>query len=115
MAIEFDHLSVVLLTSRSELAVSGQVDNDAVQDAHMAYLAELHDEGHLVAAGPLSHDHYRGMLLLRTDRPASEQLMLADPAVRAGWFDVTVVPWMVPEGAMHFASAAFPRSMSEID
>jgi hypothetical protein len=39
--------------------------------------------------------------------------MRADPAVEAGWYDVTVIPWMVPGGAMHFTSTTFPRSMAE--
>jgi len=67
-----------------------------------------------VAAGPLSDDRYRGMLLLRTDKAASEQMLRADPAVRAGWFDVTVIPWMVPDGALQFASTTFPRSMADV-
>jgi uncharacterized protein YciI len=115
LTIEFEQLSVVLLTTSKGVPERDQREDDAIQDAHMAHLADLHEEGHLVAAGPLSHGHYRGMLLLRTDGPTSEQLMLADPAVRAGWFDVTVIPWMVPGGAMQFASTAFPRSMAEID
>ena len=39
----------------------------------------------------------------------------ADPAVQAGRFDVIVMPWMVPAGAMSFAPAHFPRSMAEVE
>jgi hypothetical protein len=41
-------------------------------------------------------------------------MMTVDPAVVAGWFDVTVIPWMVPGGALHFAPTLFPRSMAEL-
>jgi len=35
--------------------------------------------------------------------------------VRAGRFDVSVAPWMVPGGAMSFASTKFPRSMADTE
>ena len=37
------------------LLVSGSIPmSDALQDAHLAHLASLHEEGSLLAAGPLS-------------------------------------------------------------
>ena len=38
--------------------------------------------------------------------------MRADPAVRAGWFDVTIIPWMVPHGVIEFTSAKLPACKS---
>jgi uncharacterized protein len=40
--------------------------------------------------------------------------MERDPGVVAGRFAVRVVPWMVPGGAVAFASTRFPRSMAEV-
>ena len=42
-------------------------------------------------------------------------MLLADPAVVAGRFDVTVAPWMVPGGAMTFSATTFPRSMADTE
>ena len=38
----------------------------------------------------------------------------ADPAVQAGRFEVVVVPWQVPAGALHFAPTRFPHSIAEV-
>ena len=103
--MDFDRLSVCFLTTRTDSPDRSASETDAIQDAHMAHLADLHEDGHLLAAGPV----------FRAGVEESEQMMLADPAVRAGWFDVKVVSWMVPGGALHFASTTFPRSMAEID
>jgi uncharacterized protein YciI len=113
--VDFDRLSVCFLTTRTDSPDRSASETDAIQDAHMAHLADLHEDGHLLAAGPVADRHYRGLLLFRADVEESEQMMLADPAVRAGWFDVKVVSWMVPGGALHFASTTFPRSMAEVD
>ncbi len=114
MPTEFDQFSVVVLTTKADAATKSD-DGDTIQNAHMAHLADLHDNDHLLAAGPLLDSHYRGMLLLNTDAETARSLMLADPAVRAGWFDVTVIPWVVPSGAMHFTRTTFPRSMKDVD
>jgi uncharacterized protein YciI len=79
----------------------------------MSYLADLHDAGQLLAAGPLMNDEFRGMLLFGLDIESTSHLMLTDPAVKAGWFIVEVIPWMVPRGALQFNSTIFPRSMKE--
>ncbi len=111
--MEFDRFSVGLLTTKLGAPQRSDVGDDSIQDAHMSHLADLHEDGHLLATGPLSHDHYRGMLLFKTDVATATELMLADPAVRSGWVDVMVIPGMVPGGAIHFTSTRFPRSMAE--
>jgi uncharacterized protein len=115
MTMEFDRLTVVLLTTRAGSAERSEDEDQAIQDAHMAHLADLHEHGHLLAAGPLSDGYYRGMLLFAATVDESEAMMMVDPATQAGWFDVTGIPWTVPGGAMHFTAANFPRSMTEID
>ena len=112
--MDFDQLSVGFLTTKAGTPERSEAENDVIQDAHMSHLAQLHEAGHLVAAGPLRNEQYRGLLLFKTDVATAEALMLKDPAVQADWFDVTVVPWMVPSGALHFTSTTFPRSMAEL-
>ena len=80
----------------------------------MSHLADLHEAGHLLAAGPLVDDHFRGLSILNVDPETARQLKEEDPAVRAGRFDLLVMPWMVPGGAMTFSATDFPRSMPEV-
>jgi uncharacterized protein len=56
----------------------------------------------------------RGLSLLRVGPERARELKEADPAVRAGRYRVKILPWMVPAGAVSFAPARFPRSMSEV-
>ncbi len=82
----------------------------------MAYLAELHEAGHLLAAGPLlgtPNREFRGLSILNVGPEQARALKEQDPAVRAGRYSVTILPWMVPGGAMAFSVTRFPRSMAE--
>jgi uncharacterized protein YciI len=113
--MEFDHFSVGFLTTRADAPQRSDAEDARIQDAHMAHLADLHAQGILAAAGPLADEHFRGLLLFNTDVDTAQQLMSTDPAVEASWFDVTIIPWMVPSGAVHCALTSFPRSMSEVN
>ena len=35
--------------------------------------------------------------------------------MQAGRFEVVVVPWQVPAGAVHFTPTAFPHSMADVE
>ena len=110
--IEFDRLTVALLIKGPNF---DQLENDdgGLQDAHMAHLADLHEAGHLVAAGPLLDQTYRGLSLLRVEPARALELKTQDAAVRAGRYRVEAYPWLVPIGAMTFSRTRFPRSMAE--
>lgn len=109
--MEFDRFSVVLLAS-------GPTPNtDALQDAHLAHLASLHDAGSLLAAGPLSDPagELRGLSILSVGVEEALRLKQADEAVRAGVFTLRALPWQVPAGAVSFSRAAvFPRSLGDV-
>jgi uncharacterized protein YciI len=111
-----DSFTVALLMLRPDAPQLDEEASAALQDAHMAYLAELHEAGHLLSAGPLldPDGSFRGLAILNVDVDRARQLMEMDPAVRAGRFSAKVVPWMVPSGAMAFSPAHFPRSMAEV-
>jgi uncharacterized protein YciI len=113
--VDFDRLTAALLVLRDNAPELDAAEAAALQDAHMAHLADLHEAGYLLAAGPLLDDRFRGLSILKVDAEEARRLKEADPAVQAGRFDVIVMPWMVPAGAMHFAPARFPRSMAEIE
>lgn len=112
--MDFDHFSVALLVQRADAPELDDAAAAALQDAHMAHLADLHAAGHLVAAGPLRDDHFRGLSILTVDVEEARRLTAADPAVRAGRFDVVVMPWLVPGGAMSFTPTRFPRSVADL-
>jgi hypothetical protein len=111
--MEFDHLTVALLVLRPDAPELDEEASAALQDAHLAHLADLHEAGHLLAAGPLLDEKFRGLSLLRVDVEQARALKESDPAVQAGRFSVEVMPWMVPAGAMSFTSTRFPRSIAE--
>lgn len=113
--MEFDQLTMALLVRNESAPDFTDEQERALQDAHLAHLADLHQAGHLVAAGPLRDpdSYYRGLSLLTVGVDEARALKEADPAVRAGKFRVIVLPWMVPAGALHFTPTRFPRSIAE--
>jgi uncharacterized protein YciI len=112
--VDFDHLTVTLLILRPDAPKLDEEAANALQDAHMSHLADLHEAGQLLAAGPLSDEKFRGLSIMRVDPERARQLKEQDPAVQAGRFSVKVIPWMVPAGAKTFSPTRFPRSLTEV-
>jgi uncharacterized protein YciI len=116
--MEFDRFSIALLVLRPDRPLLDHEAEAALQDAHMAHLADLHDAGYLLAAGPLlggSGEVFRGLTILNVEPEKARVLKEQVPAVRAGRFSVKVLPWIVPRGTMHFSRTRFPRSMAEVN
>ena len=111
--MRFDRFTIALLILRPDAPRLDDEAAAALQDAHMAHLADLHEAGHLLAAGPLSDERFRGLSILNVDPERARELKEQDPAVRAGRFSVKVIPWIVPSGAMGFSPTRFPRSTAE--
>ncbi|HUC26412.1 MAG TPA: YciI family protein [Streptosporangiaceae bacterium] len=113
--MDFDRLTITLLERRSDAPELSPEQQDALQDAHMAHLADLHEAGHLLAAGPLldRDSPFRGLSILAVGVEEARALKERDPAVRAGIYRIIALPWMVPAGAMTFTPTRFPRSISE--
>ena len=113
--MDFDRLTITLLELRDEAPDLTPEQEGALQDAHMAYLAGLHESGHLLAAGPLldRDSPFRGLSILSVGVEEARALKERDPAVQAGKYRVIALPWMVPAGAMAFSPTTFPRSASE--
>jgi uncharacterized protein YciI len=114
MGVELDRFTIALLILRPDAPVLDEQAADALQDAHMAHIADLHEAGYLLAAGPLLDERFRGLSILNVEPDKARALKEQDPAVRAGRFSVHVIPWMVPRGALHFAPTRFPRSTKEV-
>ena len=113
--MEFDRYTVVFLLTPPNPPHLDEDATAALQDAHLSYLAELHGAGHLLAAGPLVGEpgrRFRGISIFRGE---PDQVAGQDPAVRAGWFELEILPWLLPAGAISFAATRFPRSAAEAD
>jgi len=111
--MEFDRFSIALLVKRTDGPELDDAQADALQDAHMAHLADLHEAGYLLAAGPLQDPELRGLSILNVGVEEARALKESDPAVKAGVYSIKVMPWIVPGGAVDFNSTRFPRSMAE--
>jgi hypothetical protein len=114
--VDFDRFTAVLLITNPDGPVLSEDEENALQDAHLAHLADLHNAGHLLAAGPLADvpdRHYRGLSILNVDAETALELKSSDPAVKAGKFVIKVMPWMVPAGAIGYSHTRFPRSIAE--
>ncbi len=80
---------------------------DALQEAHLANIDRLRREGSLLAAGPCSPEgELRGIFVLTAaDMGAAYDLVVTDPAIRAGRLRPELHPWWVD-------SSLFPRRVS---
>ena len=114
--MDFDRFTMTLLVLRDDAPDFTPEQEDELQDAHMAHLADLHASGQLLAAGPLLDrtSPFRGLSILTVGPEEALALKERDPAVQAGKYRIVALPWMVPAGAMAFAPATFPRSMAEV-
>ena len=115
--MDFDRFTIGLLILRADAPKLSEQQENALQDAHMAHLAKLHDEGLLLAAGPLlgsSDRDMRGLEIYKGSPDEVRALADQDPGVRAGRYTHRFLPWMVPGGALSFAHTRFPRSMAEV-
>jgi uncharacterized protein YciI len=115
--LDFDGFTVVLLVTPENPPELDEEAAGRVQDAHLNHLAQLHEAGHLLAAGPLLGGEgasYRGLSIFSVDAERAKELCEQDPAVIAGRFDFEVLPWLVPAGAIHFTPTRFPHSSGEV-
>jgi uncharacterized protein len=111
--VQFDQFTIVLLMLRPDAPQLDDAAADALQEAHMAYLADLHEAGQLLAGGPLDDPEYRGLSIMNVSPERALELKERDPAVLAGRLALKTIPWNVPGGAIHFTPTRFPRSIAE--
>ena len=118
--MDFDRLTAVLLVTPEHPPELTEEEAGRLQDAHLAHLADLHDRGVLLAAGPVGslddpRRRFRGLSIMAVDADEALRFKGEDPAVQAGVFELVALPWMVPAGALtHAAGATFPRSLDDV-
>lgn len=115
--MRFEEFTVGLLVRRREAPFAEGPEADRLQDAHLAHLAKLHEDGHLLAAGPFvggPDPATRGLAIFRESPEEVERFAEADPLVQAGQLTYRCFSWTVPAGAVRFSPAVFPRSTAEV-
>jgi uncharacterized protein YciI len=114
--MEFEHYTVALLVTNPDEPEWAEGEREALQDAHLSHLADLHEAGHLLAVGPLADPdgELRGLLLYRVGAEEAQALSADDPAVQAGAFLLRVIPWSIPAGGVHFTPTRLPRSLADV-
>jgi uncharacterized protein len=116
--MRFDHFTVTLLELCPNPPQMDEAQADELQSAHLAHLADLHEQGLLIAAGPVPGPPgqvLRGFTIW-TLPPEEVERRIAehpDPAVAAGRLSHRVVPWTVPAGSIAAGQSRFPRSVDE--
>ena len=111
--MQLDQFTIVLAMLRPDAPELDEEAADALQDAHMSFLADLHEAGHLLAGGPLDDPEYRGFSIMNVGPEQALELRGQDPAVLAGRLALRAIRWSVPGGALHFTPTRFPRSVAE--
>jgi uncharacterized protein YciI len=109
---EFDTYQFVLLRRPATAPPLDEEAAEALQLQHLGHLAEMREQGHMVAAGPFldqPDDAWRGMCLYRT-ASVEEALRLAerDPSVQAGRLAIDVMTWLTPKGHIPFTEPRAP-------
>ncbi len=77
--MNFDRYAIGLLIAAPEPPKLDEQAAAALQDAHMSHLADLHEAGVLLAAGPLLDERYRGLSILNVEPERARELDEQDP------------------------------------
>lgn len=96
--MKFQRLSIVRLCS-PDVVPADSPDDESIQAEHVAYLAALRSKGIVALNGPVRYTDspkFRGMTIYTVDVDEARAYALDDPAVKAGWFEVTVDSWWLP-------------------
>jgi uncharacterized protein YciI len=101
---ELERFELVLLKRPATLPAMDEAEIDRIQDAHLAYLASMGDAGHMPVAGPFDEqpdETLRGLSIYATGSiERARELANADPAVRAGRFEVDVMYFYCEKGVI---------------
>ena len=85
-----------------------------LQEAHLANINRLAEDGRLLIAGPFSYEptdadqSLRGIFIFDTEtRAEAEELAATDPAVKAGRLVIRIIPWYGPYGLTYADHAGY--------
>jgi uncharacterized protein YciI len=116
----FDVYTVVVLRRPPGAPEMSDEELDALQARHLAYRAELRQQGLVVVNGPFDEqtdESYRGMSIFACDAVEAARRSDVDPLVVAGRLAYDVMEWWVGAGSLDFPLTDRPvgdrRSMPE--
>ncbi|MEL7974564.1 hypothetical protein AAG589_01760 [Isoptericola sp. F-RaC21] len=114
--MRFDELVLVRLVRPDDWAPLPADAEVQVQDAHLAAVADLHDRGLLLAAGPAAgpDERLRGFGLMTCGVVEARELWAQDPGVLAGRFVAECTRWL-PAGMVVAGPGVPPRSSAEAE
>ena len=101
----FDVYTVVVLRRPADAPEMPDDELDALQARHLAYRAELAQQGLIVVNGPFdeqSDPSYRGMSIFACDPAEAARLSDGDPSVAAGRLAYDVMEWWTRSGSLDF-------------
>jgi uncharacterized protein YciI len=107
----FDVYTVVVLRRPADAPHMSDDELDALQAAHLAYRAELRQQGLIVANGPFDQqtdESYRGMSVFACPPEEAARLSDGDPSVMAGRLAYDVMEWWVAADSLAFPQALRP-------
>jgi uncharacterized protein YciI len=116
--MQFDRHTLVLLVLRADAPELTDEEAVELQSRHLAFRADLRDQGYIVAGGPLvdqDDERLRGVSIMSCDPETARRIAGEDPAVQAGRLAVEVMTWMVPAGNLRFEKVRAPRSAAEAE
>ena len=102
---EFDVYTLVLLRRPPDAPDFTEAELDALQARHLAYRADLHRRGIIVANGPLGEQSdisLRGLSIFDCSLEEAARLSDGDPSVQAGRLTYDVMEWWVAAGTLEF-------------
>jgi uncharacterized protein len=107
----FDVFTLVVLRRPADAPEMSDDELDALQTRHLAYRAELRQQGLIVVNGPFdeqSDPSYRGMSIFACTPAEAARLSDADPSVAAGRLAYDVMEWWVAADSLAFPVAVRP-------
>ena len=103
--MELENYGFVLLKRGPRASEFSEEELDQLQAQHLAHLAAMHEQGHMLLAGPFSDqadETLRGFCLYRTSVEETRRLAESDPSVQAGRMAVDVMGWRTKRGSLPF-------------
>lgn len=106
--MEFDKYFLVLLKKGPTWTPGSSEELEALQERHLAHLANMSQAGKLDVAGPVADPDdtdIRGISILPfeefTSMDEARTLVEKDPAIQAGRLRAELMTWYTPKGSIH--------------
>ncbi len=101
--MELDAYTFVLLRRGPRAADYTDEELEEIQTGHLAFLGEMHEQGHLLLSGPFrdqEDETKRGFCVYRTSVEETRALTEQDPAIKAGRMTVEIMTWLTRKDAL---------------